>query len=234
MTRTQVRHVRLGPRDHDIFDHVRRYRLTTRDVLHRLFFPEVKPNAVTKVTSRLCDSGFLNQYDLYESRHYFVLGPEAARLLGVPQKRTEELGVQALPIEFATLLFCTGAGDRERLTRPELQAHHPSILVPGVDASRYYLDRDGGKTRLATVRVDCGGSPDHVARKCRDDLDRRLEHDAFADLVAKDQFMIAVITAREEKATAIHEALGRHTWPIRFRLGVAPELAQLITRLERG
>jgi hypothetical protein len=121
MTRTQVRHVRLGPRDHDIFDHVRRYRLTTRDVLHRLFFPEVKPNAVTKVTSRLCDSGFLNRFDLYESRDYFVLGAEAARLLGVPQKRTEGLGVQALPIEFATLLYCTGAGDRERLTREELQ-----------------------------------------------------------------------------------------------------------------
>ncbi len=234
MTRTQVRHVRLGPRDHDIFDHVRRYRLTTRDVLHRLFFPEVKPNAVTKVTTRLSGSGFLNRFDLYESRDYFVLGAEAARLLGVPPKRTEGLGVQALPIEFATLLYCTGAGDRERLTREELQQHHPSILVPGVDASRYYLDRDGGKTRLAAIRVDCGGSAQHVASKCRDDLDRRLEHDAFRGLVANDQFMIAIITAREEKAGAIHETLKRHAWPIRFRLGVVPELAQLITRLERG
>jgi hypothetical protein len=234
MPRTQARNVRLGPRDHDIFEHVRRYRLTTREVLHRLFFPEVKPNAVTKVTSRLCDGGFLRRFDLYESRDYFVLGPEAARILGVPQKRTEELGVQARPIEYATLLFCTGAGDRERLTRDELKAHHPSILVPGVDSSHYYLDRDGGKTRLASIRVDCGGPPDHVARKCRDDLDRRLEHDAFKDLIANDQFMIAILTGREEKASAIHETLKRHPWPNRFRLSVIPELVHLVTRLERG
>lgn len=233
MTKNHARTIRLGPRDHDIFDHVRRYRLTTRDVLHRLFFPEATPNAVTKVTSRLCRSGFLNRFDLYESRDYFVLGPEAARLLGAPAKRTEGLGVQALPIEFAVLLFCAGAGHRERLTRAELQAHHPGVLVPGVDASRYYLDRDGGKTRLAAIRVDCGGSADHVARKCRDDLDRRLEHDAFRDLVANDRFMIAVVTAREEKARAIHRALERSAWPIRFRLGVIPELARLIIQMER-
>lgn len=233
MVRTQTRHVRLGPRDHDIFEHVRRYRLTTREVLHRLFFPEVKPNAVTKVTSRLCEAGFLKRFDLYESRDYFVLGPEAARLLGVSAKRTEELGVQALPIAYATLLFCTGAGDRERLTREELRTHHPSILVPGVDASHYYLDRDGGKTRLTALRVDCGGPPDHVARKCREDLDRRLEHPAFRDLVANDQFMIAILTGREEKAGAIHEALKRREWPNRFRLSVIPELVSLITRLER-
>jgi hypothetical protein len=233
MPQTESRHVRLGPRDHDIFEHVRRYRLTTREVLHRLFFPEVKPNAVTKVTSRLSQSGFLKRFDLYESRDYFVLGPEAARILGVPHKRTEELGVQALPIEYATLLFCSGAGDRERLTREELKAHHPSILVPGVDSSHYYLDREGGKTRLTSLRVDCGGPPDHVARKCREDLDRRLEHQAFRDLVANGQFMIAILTGREEKASAIHESLKRHQWPIRFRLSAIPELIHLMTRLER-
>lgn len=230
--RNRAKGVRLGPRDHDILEHVGRYRLTTREVLHRLFFPDVKPNAVTKVTSRLCDSGFLNRFDLYESRDYFVPGIEAARMLGVPRKWTESLGVQALPIEYATLLYCAGAGDRERLARAELEEHHPSVLVPGVDASRYYLDRDGGRTRLASIRVDCGGPPDHVARKCRLDLDRRLRHDAFRALVAADQYMIAILTGRKEKADAIHESLQRREWPIRFRLAVVPELVQLVTRLE--
>lgn len=234
MPPTPTKHVRLGPRDHDILDHVVRYRLTTREVLHGRFFPEVKPNAVTKVTSRLCAGGFLKRFDLYESRDYFVLGIEASRMLGVPAKRAEELGVQSLPIEYATLVYCAGAGDRERLTREELQKYHPSILVPGVDATRYYLDREGGKTRLSSIRVDCGGPPDHVVRKCREDLDRRLEHDAFRDLVARDQFMIAVLTGKKEKTDAIGEALKRSDWPIRFRLAVIPELVHLITRLERG
>jgi hypothetical protein len=230
---TRPKSVRLGPRDSDIFEHILRYRLTTREVLHRLFFPEVKPNAVTKVTSRLCDSGFLRQCGLYEKRKYFVFGAEAARLLGVGPKRTEELGVQTRPIEYATLAYCTAEPTRERLTRDELQEHHPELLVPGIDASHYYLDRDGSSTRLSSIRVDCGGSADHVIRKCREDLGKRLEFDAFRTHVANDQYMIAIITGRPEKATAIRQTLERHEWPIRFRIAVVPELIHLVARFDR-
>lgn len=233
MPEPRPKSVRLVPRDSEIFEHILRYRLTTREVLHRLFFPEASPNAVTKVTSRLRDSGFLRQFDLYEKRQYFVFGPEAARLLGVGLKRTEELGVQTRPIEYATLAYCSAEPSRERLTRGELQEHHPELLVPGIDASRYYLDREGNNTRLASIRIDCGGTTDHVVRKCRDDLDKRLEFDAFREHVANDQYMIAIITGRPEKAAAIGQALGRHEWPIRFRIAVIPELIHLVTRFDR-
>ena len=234
MPKTNRRKPRLGPRDNDIFEHVSRYRLTTREVLHRLFFAEVEMNAVTKVTSRLCRDGFLNRYDLYPSRSYFVLGGEGARFLGISKKRTEAMGVQSLPIEYATLAYCTAAPGRERLTRRELQEHHPQYLVSGVDSSHYYLDHDGEKARLAYIRVDCGGSADHVIRKCRGDLEERQEHEAFAALIERNQFLIAVATGRAEKAAAIHESLKRHQWPIRFRIEVIPELVNLIPRFAVG
>lgn len=235
MTTSQGRRARLGPRDDEIFEHVLRYRLTTREVLHRLYFAECEPNAVTKVTSRLCRHGLLNvhRFDAAGARSYYLLGPEGARLLGASRKRIEPLGVQALPIEYGTLLFCTAAEGRERLTRRELQEHHPEYLVPGLDASRYYLDRDGETTRLASIRVDCGGGVDHVVRKCRGDLGERQRHDPFARLIERGQFLIAVVTARAEKAEAIRAALRRHHWPIRFRVEVVPELAPLIAEARR-
>jgi hypothetical protein len=41
-------------RDAAILEHLRRYHLTTPEILHRLFFPGVGLNAVRKVTGRLC------------------------------------------------------------------------------------------------------------------------------------------------------------------------------------
>lgn len=234
MSTTHRGRPRLGPRDNDIFEHLGRYRLTTREVLHRLFFDELELNAVTKVTSRLCRDGFLNRFELYPSHSYFVLGGEGARVLGVTKKRTEAMGVQSLPIEYATLAYCTAKPGRERLTRQELQEHHPQYLAPGIDASHYYLDHDGEKARLAYIRVDCGGSADHVVRKCRGDLEERQEHPPFAELIGRGQFLIAVVTGRAEKAAAIHEALKRHSWPIRFRIEVIPELVGLIPRFAGG
>jgi hypothetical protein len=236
MSTSPSRRPRLGPRDNDIFEHVLRYRLTTRDVLHRLYFADAEPNAVTKVTSRLCKHALLSahRFETFPSRSYYALGPEGARLLGVSSKRAKPLGVQALPIEFATLMYCAADSGRERLTRRELEEHHPHYLVPGVDAGRYYLDREGETTRLAYIRVDCGGAVDHVVRKCRGDLEERQGHASFASLIERGQFLIAVVTGREEKATAIREAIRRHQWPIRFRVEVVPELLQLMPRVDGG
>ncbi len=106
MAKRITKHPRLVDRDYDILDHLRRYRLTTREVLHRLFFADCEPNAVTKVTSRLVDHGFLNRYELYTGRSYYVIGPESAKLLGISLKKCKPLGTQALPREYGILLFC--------------------------------------------------------------------------------------------------------------------------------
>ena len=53
------RRPQLTDRDFRIFDHLRRYRLTTREILHQLFFSDLDLTAFTKVTSRLVDGGYL-------------------------------------------------------------------------------------------------------------------------------------------------------------------------------
>ena len=235
MPRRPTKFPRLGDRDYEIFEHLLRYRLTTREVLHRLFFSDSEPNAVTKVTSRLVQHGYLNRYELYPPRSYFVVGPPAARFLGLSPKKTRALGPQALVQEYGTLAYCCLSNEpRERLTVSELQKRYPQLLARKLDSSHYYLDNDGEVTRLAYIRVDQGGPADHVLRKCREDLDTRYEHKPFRELIDAGRLLIAVVTARQEKADQIHEAIQRHTWPNRFRIEVVPELIHLIPRLQRA
>ena len=41
---------RLQDRDYELLEHVLRYRVTTREILHRLFFSDSEPNAATLAT----------------------------------------------------------------------------------------------------------------------------------------------------------------------------------------
>src|SRR5262245_60806711 len=96
MPRHPTRSPLLQERDQEILDHVMRYRLTTPEVLHRLFFSDSERNAVTKVTSRLCQNEFLQSHVLYASHTYFTLAPQGAKLTGLARKKIGPLGPQSL------------------------------------------------------------------------------------------------------------------------------------------
>ena len=232
MPRKPTKNPRLVDRDYEILDHLARYRLTTREVLHKLYFDDSELNAVTKVTSRLTEHGFLNKYELAPGRSYFVMGPESARIMGVSPKKCKPIGPQALPKEYATLYFCCmNEPQRERLRVSELNKKFPDLMARKIDNSHYYLDRaDDGTVRLAYLRIDQGGTRDHIARKCEKDIEDRQRIPSFRELIETDRFLITVVTAREAKADLVRETLKRRSWPIRFRVSVVEELALLITR----
>jgi hypothetical protein len=233
MPRKLTKRPRLGDRDYEIFQHLLRYRLTTREVLHRLLFADSEINAVTKVTSRLTKHGYLNRYELYTPRSYFVLGPQAAKILGVSPKKTNSLGPLALAREYGNLAYCCLAeSPRERLLVSEIRERDPKFLQAKLDSSHYYLDDDGETVRLGYIRVDLGGPPDHVVRKCTEDLEDRYVHTGFRELIDQGRFLIGIVTGREEKKETIRDALRRHRWPIRFRVEVVSDLVHLIARFD--
>ena len=234
MTRKPADRPRLNDRDFEIFDHLRRYRLTTREILHRLLLSDCELNAVTKVTSRLVRHEYLASFKLYTPRKYFMIGPKAARLIGISLSRIRELGPQALVQEYGTLEFCCGGEElRERLLVREIHQRNPDFLARHLDSSRYYLDHDSETVRLGFIRVDFGGELPHVIRKCREDVDRRYRHPAFRELIDGQRFVIAIVTAREERKKDIHTALRRYEWPIHFRIEVVPNLVHLLTRFQK-
>lgn len=229
MSRKNPKSPRLQDRDYEILEHLLQYRLTTPEVLHKLFFQDSDRNAVTKVTSRLTQHGFIAAHPLFASNTYFGFGPDGAKLYGLAPKHAKPLGVQSLITEYGTLAYCClGATQRQRLRVGELYVRYPQLLRGRIDSSHYYLDHDGELTRIGYIRVDGGGTPDHVVRKCQSDIEQRLKHPPFAEVIEAGRFLIGVATFTQPKAETITRRLEQLIGPVKFRVEVAPNLVNLL------
>jgi hypothetical protein len=213
-------------RDRRILDQVARYRLTTVAVVRATLLPAVQPNAVTKVLARLVRDGRLQSFPLVGSRAYFVLSRAATRLCGVGEDRAAPLGPQALPTEAAVLQYClAGPRRRHRLTVRELVDRLP-WLPARLRAAPHAVDADGS---LELIRVDLGGPADHVARKCRVDVVRRLAVPEGERLVAAGRLRLVVLTPTAAKADAVRRSLADRELPdtLTVHLTVVPDLYHL-------
>ncbi|MCG8649050.1 MAG: hypothetical protein MI861_04420, partial [Pirellulales bacterium] len=88
--------------------------------------------------------------------------------------------------------------------------------------------------RLDLVRVDLGGSPQHVARKVTAAVHDRLDIPQIADLAARSRFQVVVLTTSDEKANAIAKALAHCgcTDAVRVHIAVIARLSFLLLRLQ--
>jgi hypothetical protein len=233
MARPPAKYPRFVDRDEEILKHILRYHFTTREVLHRLFFADTEINAVTKVTSRLTQLEYLVRHE-FQSKVYFVIGETGRKRFGVSAKKTKPLGPQSLVAEYGTLAYCClGAKpDRERLTVREVHQLYPDLVHKKLDSSHYYLDHDAERPRLALIRVDHGGAPDHLARKCKEEILRRAQIPVFHQLITYQRFIIAIPTVTDEKAVAIREAVARCRVSAPVHIEVVPGLADLVARVE--
>lgn len=217
----------MNDRDQTIIDMTNRYRLGTNAAYRQLAFDGQSMNAVTKVTARLCRQGLLSRYPLVPPEDYFTLGPRSAKQLGVSPKRTEPLGPQALPIDYAVLLYATHGG-RTRLISDELR--QAATWMPEELTHAPHCRTSTGILEL--VRVDLGGSPLHVAKKAATDCSRRMEVPEFRQLVTSSRFQLVVLTTTSSKARLIRQAVESMQWQhdIRLHLAMIPRLTQLQLR----
>ena len=215
----------MTERDQEIIQLVGRYRIGTNATFQKLAFQNQSLNAVSKVTARLCRERMLQRYPLIPPQDYFTLGPRSIQLLGYGLRRSEPLGPQALPMDYAVLLYCAN-GDRIRLTKSELcetAAWLPNNLshVPYCRTSKGILE---------LVRVDLGGSPRHVAKKLATDCALRMEIPEFQELIELKRFQIVLLTTTNTKARLIRQAIQSLTWKSEVRLHLA--MIQKLTQLQ--
>ncbi len=223
---------RLSTRQRQIVEHVVRDRLTTNEIVRERFFDECHFTAVTRATAELCSLGWLTAFPLVYPTQYYRLGKRAASAFGLTMHSTLPLGPQALPTEYAILRYtATHQGAVQRLTSLELQERHPwyelkGILVP------HCLRRSAERSITELIRVDLGGPADHIARKCKIDINARFVIEEFRELLANGEFQLVIITSATEKASMINSALKAHDWPkgMLFRLVVFTDLLPIITR----
>jgi hypothetical protein len=230
--RRRINNIRLQDRDYEILEHLMTYRVTTREVLHRQFFADSDLNAVSKVTSRLIESGHLARHEFLANSVYFTLGLVAAKLLHAPARCAKPLGTQSLYTQFGLLGFCFGEKtQRARLRVARLRDKHPELLKKGVEPSQYVVDASTTPSLLSFVRVDGGGSNDHVLRKIEADIQCRLEIPLCASLMQSGRFQVACVTFTEEKQKEIERKIPAQNFPCAVTVEVVPILRDLLAVL---
>ena len=220
-------------RDQSILRHIERYRITTREALHRTLFPKVAINAVTKVTSRLLAEGWLNQYPVFYKSFYLTLAPRATELLGTAETvPTEALTLEALRATYGMLAFCClSKRPRCRLSAGEVQEDHPQLYFPNLNSDRYYLDATQRPMTYGIMFIDDGSAAAQMVAGYRDDLQARCQRGGFHEFLGAGQFCLAVVTATAERAAAIGKSLRQQEWPQRLRTTVelVPKLTYLLS-----
>ncbi len=202
--------IKLQDRDNEILDFIKRYRMATREILHRQFFDDSELNAVTKITTKLIDANYLLSYPLYGNSKYFVLGPVGAKARGLPLRVAKAIGPQALLVQYGLLEYCqAGNSHRERLTVSELQKLYKGILQRGIEPANYVTDATGDVSKLQFVRVDGGGPAEHAVRKLRLEIATRSTNSICAALNSMSRFEVVCMTYSESSANEIEERLAK-------------------------
>lgn len=223
--------VELTDRDRSILDHLKRYRITTNEVLETRFFGGDGHDALKTVRRRLVGA-FLQARPLgIGRRRYYQLTPRAARMFGEPEEVAAPLGTQALPRAYAVLVFCCLSGKRrERLHRDELREEYPELAGSSLAThSDLYIDEWGGKPRLARILVDYGGETAALVRKCHRFLAESRDRIAgFSNMLRQDAFTVTILTGEETKKQSIIDALTRKPLDARVRIEVIGDLTTLL------
>jgi hypothetical protein len=217
-----------GERDELILDHIRRYHLTTDEVLRTLFFPETSTNAVRKVTGRLVRERSIKPYTLYEARKYYVLSPRMAEELGEHRCIARAFNYQGLVNAYGVLCFCAAFGIT-KFTAREFIERFPELHARGRRASNYYLDNSDDVKRLALIEVDSGKSPERIHRRVQKLITRAYELQGFGPIISRGRFLITIVTPSDGKRANIEEVLrDEPSDAVKFRLEVVPELGRLL------
>ena len=224
-------------RDDAILEHLKRYHLTTPEVLHRLFFGTAGLNAVRKVTSRLTREGKIRPYQLFEQRKYFTLTPREAVRLGEHRSIARRFEYQGLVNALGVLSFCVETGT-QKFTPKEFAEQFPELVIPGVRSGNYYIDIEeteaGKKSRMGFMLVDYGTSEETILKKVRKIISRGYTRPAFTRLIQRGNFVIAIIAPTKGKVEGIKAALSAEAPnPVRYRLEAVEELENLLTKRGR-
>ncbi len=224
-------HRQLGKRDRAILADVIRYRLTTNELIHQRYLPQASINAVTKITSRLTTAGWVQRHTLVGSQLYFVPSRTACRHFALPISRCRPLGLQSLATSLSIAQYCQTESQGYRLVDSgDLELRWPWI-PPKLRTIPYAMLPGSDAGQLRPIRVDLGGTPEHVANKCTHDIKLRQQVGGFRALLNERRLMYVVLTSTKIKKDFIKSALQKRNWPdnMRFEVVEIPDLCWLLS-----
>ena len=227
---------KLAERTQEILSHIARYRVTLIPVVWRILFDGVRRNAVVKVLSRMEKSGMVQRMPLMHPQVYFMLTTRTARQFGKGVHWSRPPGPQALPLDVATLFYCTsGARQHERLTEQEIRSVFP--WFPGKTNHDVFCRPASADTEiLEWIRPDLGGPAHHMVRKCQRRLQSWMTVSDFAKAADAERFRIVFLAPTSGKLDSMKSCISKYEWPpgIHLHLALIPQLLPLSTRYHHG
>lgn len=215
------------PRDLQILQHVARYRLTTIDVIHKRFCPEITRNAVTKITARLVACGWLKVATLPGVGNYYIVSSEGAARTNAPRRAREDFSEQAFPSAYGVLLFCLKFGV-ERLTPDEFEQRFPELYSRGLRSTPYFIDTLSEPRRLGAILLDRDNDLRRLQTKVKHLIADRFRIPGFRPWILDRRFSVTILTSSSEKCVQIEGPIreaGQDN--VTVRVVVIPELAAL-------
>jgi hypothetical protein len=226
---------KLTGRDYEIFQHLLRYKVATREMFHRALFAKVSPNAVTKVVTRLVANDWLTRHPFLAASCYFTLTEKAARLFGIPQAAIEQpLPAPQMVVRYAIASYCClGEKPRQLLTAEEIEQSYPEFLFDQLDSDRYYLDSGHRPELLGQIAVDVGAAPPMLLESCQKDLAARAKRAAVRKRIQAGRYRLTILAPVSEKASLFRSGLKRLSWPegLRTEVVVIPNLLNAVAEL---
>lgn len=227
--------IRLTPRDEAIIEHVCRYRITTIEVLHRLYFePGATQNAVSQVLLRLINSGHLKRSEkpIIGSQNYYQLTARTALEQGEEETFAHPPGATSLIFHYMMLEYCClGEVRREHITSREIRTGFPSLNGRGIARHAYFHTHDE-PVRIGWLEVDCGNRAETRAKKCLKQYKKRVEAPElrFAELEKEGRFGLVLIAPSEGKQRALTRVFVEKLPAIPIEIVVSKRLGELLGR----
>lgn len=206
--------IRLTDRDRKILHHVKRYRMTTPEILHRAFFADKKPDAVISTLRRLCGKApkyhYLRPETLFGKRKYYRLTALGADAIDENRDVAARLGIQARASRYAILWFMHELGTGARASfNPRDFPEQFDLKGQRLPRNSFYIEEASQELRMGFILVNLRSDPLRVARKCADLLTRFLRNGWFDEFFAERRFVMTVLTVTEGRKNAIREHLER-------------------------
>jgi len=221
----------LPPFEQALIDHVARYRASTDDVLHELFFPDAKSlTTVQRSVTPMIAEGWLDKFHAIGRRNLYVLGRNFERSRA-QQGTTSGFSEQSLPAVLAILYFCVRNRHR-RLTVPELRSVDPRLCPRGLQNSAYFVERRPNKLGLSLMLADRGSPVRRLTWKVNRLIRQRANHEGYRAWMLDQRFSITILTAFPEKQAQLVAAFAktnRRLVPVHVALvpEFSPYLAQM-------
>lgn len=187
-------------------------------------YPDIGRAAWVAHFAKEVDAGHIRSLTLRGRSLYYIFTWSYCKAHGLHPKKARPLGAQALITRLGQMLFTAHRGI-ELLTRADIEAKAPDLLVRGLSADRYVTLPENV---TGIVLVDCGSDVRHLGRKAAKEVWRRTKASAaWQEVVSLNGFRVVYVLGDEGKAKKLRRRLTNKSVPA--EVVVFEELGPFIT-----